>query len=120
VAVERPTPANRDSPEFRAYVDEMWRRLRVFSKRSAAIPANEHGSFEWLAAAGSFWWEARERAGFSRDEVARRLGVTAKDVRFLEFGLVTAKDLSERRLRGYAQALDDPDLYEHYHRRFES
>ena len=119
VAVERPSAAQRDSAEFRAYVDEMWRRLRVFSKRSAAIPADAHGSFEWLSAAGSFWWEARERAGLSREQVATRLGITASDVRFVEFGLVTPRDLSEKRLRAYAQALDDPELYEHYRRRFE-
>ena len=117
---ERQTSPNRNSDEFRSYMDEMWRRLRVFSKRSAAVPAEEHGSFEWLSAAGSFWWEARERVGLSREEFAQRLDLPLNQVRFLEFGLVTPQELSERRLRQYARALDEPDLYEQFLRRFES
>ena len=41
-------------------------------------------------------------------------------VRFLEFGLVTPQELSERRVREYARALDEPDLYEQFLQRFES
>ena len=52
--------------EDRVYMDELWRRLRVFATRSAAIPADERGSFEWLSSAGAFWWDARERAGVAR------------------------------------------------------
>src|SRR5713226_7065290 len=100
-------------------MDELWRRLRVFSKRSAAIPADERGSFEWLAAAGAFWWEARERACLAREDVAQQLGLSANQVRFLEFGLITPQELSERRLRTYSRALGDPGLYEQFRERFE-
>jgi ribosome-binding protein aMBF1 (putative translation factor) len=119
VAVERSATPNRNSDEFREYMDQMWRRLRVFSKRSAAVPADERGSFEWLSAAGSFWWEARERAGMSREEFAERLGLPVNEVRFLEFGLVTPQELSERRVREYAGALNEPQLYEQFRQRFE-
>jgi hypothetical protein len=101
-------------------MDELWHRLRVFSTRSAGIPADERGSFEWLAAAGAFWREARERAGLTRDEVAQQLGLSVNQIRFLELGLVTSHELSERRLRPYARALGDPGLYEQFHERFES
>jgi hypothetical protein len=119
VAAETQASANRTSDEFRAYMDELWRRLRVFSKRSAAIPPDARGSFEWLSAAGTFWWEARERAGLSRDEVAQQLAVPLREVRFLEFGLVTLQNLSEQRLREYARVLGTPELYEQFRERFE-
>ena len=101
-------------------MDELWRRLRVFSKRSAAIPAEERGSFEWLSSAGMFWWQARERAGMSREDLADGLGIGVNQVRFLELGLVTPHELSERSLRAYARALGAPHLYEQFRERFES
>jgi hypothetical protein len=119
VAVEQHPNATRSSDELRIYMDEMWRRLRVFSRRSAAIPAEERGSFEWLTAAGAFWWDARERAGLSRDDVAHQLGVTVNHVRFLEFGLVTLRELSEKPMRAHAEALGQPDLYVQFQERFE-
>jgi transcriptional regulator with XRE-family HTH domain len=91
----------------------------MFSKRSAAIPAEERGSFEWLASVGMFWWQARERAGLSREDLAQGLGMAINEVRFLEFGLVTRRDLSEQRLRAYARALGSADLYEQFRARFE-
>jgi ribosome-binding protein aMBF1 (putative translation factor) len=111
--------ANRNSAEFRAYVDELWQRLQVFSKRSAAIPAEERGSFEWLSAAGAFWKTARERAGLSTQEVALQLGLSVNQVRFLELGLVSRQELSERRLRDYARIVGDPELYDRFRERFE-
>ena len=100
-------------------MDELWRRLRVFAKRSAAIPAEERGSFEWLSSAGVFWWQARERAGMSREDLARGLGIAVNQVCFLEFGLVMPRELSERSLRAYARALGAADLYEQFRERFE-
>jgi transcriptional regulator with XRE-family HTH domain len=91
----------------------------VFSTHSAAIPAKERASYEWLSSAGAFWWQARERAGMSRDDVAHGLGIPVNQVRFLEFGLVTPRELSERSLRAYARALGAPDLYEQFRERFE-
>jgi hypothetical protein len=121
VTVEDQAGSNRgqSSADSRIYMDELWRRLRVFSTRSAGIPADERGSFEWLAAAGAFWWEARERAGLTREEVAHQLGAPVNQIRFLEFGLVTSHELSERLLRRYARALGEPGLYEQFHERFE-
>ena len=110
---------SRNSPESREYIDELWRRLRVFAKRSAAIPADERGSFEWLSSAGAFWWQARERAGLSREDLAQSLNVKTNQVRFLELGLVTRRELSERSLRAHARALGAPDLYEQFCERFE-
>jgi hypothetical protein len=109
---------NRNSAEFRAYVDELWRRLRLFSKRSAAIPAEEQGSFEWLVAAGAFWRQAREEASVSRADVAQQLGISINQVRFLELGLVSRHELSERRLRQYAEAIGDPELYDRFRQQF--
>jgi hypothetical protein len=109
---------NRNSAEFRAYVDELWQRLRLFSKRSAAIPAEEQGSFEWLIAAGAFWRQAREGASVTRDDVAEQLSISVNQVRFLELGLVTSHELSERRLREYARALGDPQLYDRFRQQF--
>ncbi len=100
-------------------MDELWRRLQVFSKRAAAIPAEERGSFEWLSSAGAFWWQARERAGLSRQDLAQGLGIPVNQVSFLEFGLVMPQELSERSLRSYARALGAPDLYEQFRERFE-
>ena len=111
--------ANRNSAEFRAYVDELWRRLRVFSKRSATIPPAERGSFEWLSAAGGFWKSARERAGLSTQDVAVPLGLTVNQVRFLELGLVSRHELSEQRLRKYALTVGDPELYDRFCEQFE-
>jgi hypothetical protein len=119
VAVDRQATANRNSDEFRAYMDELWRRLRVFSKRSPTIPAEERGSFEWLAAAGTFWWDAREKAGLSREDVAQELRVPINQIRFLEFGLVSSNELSERRLRALARTLGAPELYDQFRERFE-
>lgn len=101
-------------------MDELWGRLRVFSKRSAAIPAQEQGSFEWLSAAGAFWKDARERAGLSPDDVASQLGLPVNQVRFLELGLVGRHELSEHRLREYARTVGDPELYDQFRQRFES
>ena len=111
---------NRDSAEFRSYLDELWRRLRVFSEHSAAIPAEERGSYEWLVSAGTFWWQAREQAGMSREDLAQDLGIAVNQIRFLEFGLVGPRELSEHSLRPYARALGAPDLYEQFRDRFES
>jgi len=101
-------------------MDELWGRLRVFSKRSAAIPAQEQGSFEWLSAAGAFWKDAGERAGLSADDVASQLGLPVNQVRFLELGLVGRHELSEHRLREYARTVGDPELYDQFRQRFES
>jgi hypothetical protein len=103
-----------------AYMDELWGRLRVFSKRSAAIPAEQQGSFEWLSAAGAFWKTARERAGLSAQDVAVQLGLSVSQVRFLELGLVARHELSEQRLRDYARTVGDPNLYDRFRERFES
>src|SRR5947208_8628411 len=103
----------------RAFMDELWRRLRVFAKRSAAIPADERGSFEWLSAAGGFWWQARERAGLSREDLAHSLAIQTNQVRFMELGLVMARELSEPSLRAHARALGAPELYEQFCERFE-
>jgi hypothetical protein len=119
MAAEDRTTPNRNSAEFRAYLDEVWRRLRLFSKRTAAIPPDERGSSEWLSAAGTFWKAARERAGLSAQDVAPRLGLSVNQVRFLELGLVTRNDLSEQRLREYARTVGDPELYEVFRKRFE-
>lgn len=100
-------------------MDELWRRLRLFSTRTAAIPADERGSFEWLAAAGVFWWEARERAGLSRAAAATQLGIPEMQLRFLEFGLVTPRELTAQRLHEYARILGDPELYAQFQCRFE-
>jgi Helix-turn-helix domain len=100
-------------------MDELWRRLRVFSKHAAAIPAEERGSFEWLSSAGAFWWQARQQAGMSRQDLAQQLGITEHQLCFREFGLVTPRELSERSLRACARALGAPDLYEQFHERFE-
>ena len=119
MAAEDRTTANRNSAEFRAYLDELWPRLRLCSIRTAAIPPDERGSCQWLSAAGAFWKAARERAGLSAQDVAPQLGLSVNHVRFLELGLVGRNELSEQRLRAYARTVGDPGLYEVFRERFE-
>src|SRR5215208_163576 len=99
-------------------MDQVWRRLHALSKRSAALAADQPGSFEWLTAVGAFWWDARERAGLSRSEVAERLHVPPSDLRLLEFGLASPRDLSRRRVQAHAEALGAPELYAQFRERF--
>lgn len=96
MAVQRQQSTARRTPdELRTFLDDLWRRLRIFNSRTAAIPSDETGSAEWLAAVGASWRQARERQALSTDEVARRLGVAVNHVRFQELGLVTMQDLSD-------------------------
>ena len=83
------------------------------------MPADERGSFEWLAAAGQFWWQAREAAGVSRADAASALQCSVNRLRLLEFGLVTPRTFSAGRLRRYAGRLGDAELYTQYRERFE-
>ncbi|HEV7663590.1 MAG TPA: hypothetical protein VGQ62_08655 [Chloroflexota bacterium] len=96
MAVEsQQSPARRSSDELKGFLDELFRRLRVFIERSATIPPNEVGSPEWLAAVGASWRQARERDGLAQSEIAQRLGVDVDHVRFQELGLLTMQDLSD-------------------------
>jgi hypothetical protein len=119
MAVEQPISGAQSAADLRSYLDEMWRRLPDFAVRAATLPADERGSFEWQAAAGRFWWTAREQAGLTRDEAARRLGCSVNELRLLEFGLLTRRAFGGRRLRAYAQRLGDADLYTQFQDRFE-
>ncbi len=109
--VEDQAPATRDAAELRAYMDALWKRLRVFARRSALARPDERWSPEWLEQIGRFWWQAREQAGVSRQEVAARIGVSVDDVRLLEYGLGLPRELKYGLLGRYAEALGEPALY---------
>jgi hypothetical protein len=119
MAVEQRPSGSPSAAELRAFLDEMWRRLPEFAMQSAGLPAEERGSFEWQAAAGRFWWVAREEAGLSHSEAAQALGCSANELRLMEFGLLTRRAFAGRRLRAYAQRLGEPDLYDQFQSRFE-
>src|SRR3989344_7699371 len=110
--------ANEESPEYRAYVEELWNRMPAHARRAATIPPNEPGSVEWLARVGKFWWEAREQTRLSRYQLAVRAGIKVNQVRFLEFGLAKPEELRDELLRDYAGALGKTDLYNDYQSRF--
>jgi hypothetical protein len=119
VAVQEQPSRKRGTSDNRAFLDELWRCLPTFAVQSASLPAEARGSFEWLAAAGQFWWTAREEAGVSREDAARALGCSTDRLRLLEFGLVSPGAFATRRWRGYASRLGDPGLYQQYRDRFE-
>jgi hypothetical protein len=103
-----------------AYLDELWRRLPDFALHAAGLPADEPGSFEWLVSAGEFWQAAREQAGMDREAAAATLGSSLDRLRLMEYGLVSPRSFSPRRLRRYATALGDPELVDRFRERFES
>jgi hypothetical protein len=119
VAIAREPAGRRASNDNRAYLDELWQCLPAFAVNAAGLPAEERGSFEWLAAAGRFWWVARESAELSREEAATTLGCSVYRLRLLEFGLVTPRSFSSGRWRAYASQLGDAGLYDQYRERFE-
>jgi len=114
IDIEDQELANRDSPEFKAYMAELRMRLPGYARRAATVPPGERDSVEWLGRMGKFWWEAREREGLSRSQVAKRMGVTANQIRFLEFGLAGSEELTIDFLGRYAAALGRPSLLEEF------
>jgi hypothetical protein len=119
MVVELHASRNPGAAELRSFLDEMWRRLPDFAVRAARLPAEERGSYEWQAAAGRFWWIAREEAGLSPAEGAQALGCSINELRLMEFGFLTQRAFGSRRLRTYANRLGEPDLYEQFQNRFE-
>jgi hypothetical protein len=115
-----PAPAARsDTAELRQYMDELWQRLRLVARNSAPLPTAAPGSVEWLASVGRFWWQARERVGLSRAELAQRLDRPLNQVRFFEFGLFSVQELKQGFLLEYANALGEPDLIARFREEFE-
>ena len=122
-----------DSPELAAYVEALWPRLAEFARLAATVPPEAPGSIEWYGRIGKFWWLARERQGLTREEVAQRMSEDIDSVRFLEFGLgwselgITTGDnkidpsavADSDMVKGYAQALGQPQLYEQFCERFQ-
>jgi hypothetical protein len=119
MAVERQATGTPSAAELRDYLGEMWKRLPAFALKSAGLPAEERGSYEWQAAAGRFWWVAREEAGLSRVEAAQALGCSVNKLRLFEFGFLSPRTFGRRRLRAYAERLDEPDLFDQFQNRFE-
>jgi len=99
-------------------MDELWQRLRLVSRGAARVPAAAPGSVEWLASVGRFWWQARERAGVSRAELASRLDCPVNQLRFFEFGLFAAEELGGGLVHEYARALGEPDLVVRFREEF--
>ncbi|HEY3059297.1 MAG TPA: hypothetical protein VGL99_10020 [Chloroflexota bacterium] len=114
-----PAPAKADAAELRQYMDELWQRLRLVARHSAPLPASAPGSVDWLASVGRFWWQARERAGLSRADLAQRLDRPLNQVRFFEFGLFSIQELKNGFLLDYARALGDPELVARFREEFE-
>lgn len=106
-----------NSPEFRQYMDELWRRLPGYAARAAAIKPEASGSVEQLGRMGKFWWQIREAAHLSKYQMAERVGVHVNQVRLFEVGLGSDEDV-ERLPVSYANALGRPDLYVQFLKRF--
>jgi hypothetical protein len=100
-------------------MDELWQRLRLVARHSAPLPAATPGSVEWLASVGRYWWQARERVGVSRAELAQRLDRPVNQVRFFEFGLFSVQELRNGFLHRYADALGEPALVDRFRDEFE-
>jgi hypothetical protein len=100
-------------------MDELWQRLRLVSRGAARVPAAAPGSVDWLARVGRFWWQARERAGVSRAELAARLDCPVNQLRFFEFGLFSPEELGGGLVHEYARALGEPDLVGRFREEFE-
>lgn len=123
---------NRNSPEFRAYTDELYRRMPTMARLAALIAPGQPGSVEWLGRIGRFWWEAREETGLSRTEVAKRMNIDINTVRFVEFGYgypelglvspegrINPTSIAESDFPGrYAEALGRVDLLPTFRARF--
>jgi len=107
-----------NSPEFRQYMDELFERLPGYAQRAAAVPPESKGSIEWYGRAGKLLWEAREKAGLSRYEVAERMHVPVGKVRFIEVGLATEQEISNGFVESYAKVIGDPDLYLRFRKTF--
>src|SRR5690348_18326035 len=97
--------------DLRPYLDELWARLPAFADSAAGLPAEERGSIEWLAAAGAFWWRAREDAELSLEHAAEVLKCSVNEVRLMEYGIVSPSTFGPHRLHHYSGRLGDHDLY---------
>lgn len=106
-----------NSPQFKLYLDELWRRLPNYAERAAAISPEAPSSVEQLGRIGKYWWRARETARLSRYHVAERMGVSVNQVRFFEIGLGSEEERETLPLP-YANALGRPDLYVQFLKRF--
>ena len=120
-----------DSSEFKAYSDELFKRLDVHLDLAASIPAEQPGSVEWLDRIGEFWRKAREQSGVSRNAIADQIGIPLNSVRFLEVGLgypelgliqegkVNPSAALESDIhRRYAEALGHPELLQQFQEQF--
>lgn len=108
---DRGEPGNvTESPEFRAYLDQLWNRLPNYARRAAAIEPEEPYSVEWLAKAGRFWWDVREELGLSRHDAAEKVGIPINEVRFFELGLAEPIQVEDRAF-SYASVFNRPELY---------
>jgi ribosome-binding protein aMBF1 (putative translation factor) len=120
---EGPAVAKREalekSEQMRTYLDALWERLPRYAERAAAVPANETGSVEEAGRFGKFLWEARERAGITRDHMAAKLGIDINTVRLVELGLGDPEEVRGELVERYAAALGQPGLGDEFRRRFE-
>lgn len=110
--------SKQESSDFTEYLDELRRRLPEYARRAAAVSPEAKGSIEWLARIGKFWWEAREREGLSRYQVAEKLDVPVNSVRFLELGIASLDEVANLPPK-YATALGRPELYSRFIEQFE-
>lgn len=110
---------NENSPEFRGYMDELYRRLPAYARRAATIPPGTRGSVEWFGEVGKFWWRAREESGLTRYQLAECSEVPVNRIRFLEFGLALPEEVDDESLRRYADVLGNCSLYDTYKHRFD-
>ena len=107
-----------ESEEFGGYLEELRQRLPAYGLRAASVMPEEPGSIELAGRIGKFWWEARERAGVSRYQIAERMGMSPNQVRFLEVGLASPEELRNGILPAYAEALGQPELLEECRQQF--
>jgi hypothetical protein len=106
-----------ESPEFRQYLDELWRRLPSYARRAASVPPEERFSVEWYHRIGDFWEQAREAASLTRYEIADIMNIPVNRIRFFELGMASPEDL-QLLPPLYAGVLRSPELYFRFDQQF--
>ncbi len=106
------------SPDGRAHLDELIKRLPGYADRAYAVPPGMPGSIEWLGGVGKYWTEAREKQNLNRPQFSRRIGVPSSDLMFFEIGLAGPDVALSSLPRRYAETLGKPELYDRYRERF--
>lgn len=104
----------RPSQEMDDYLRKLKERLPRYAQIAAGVEPGAKGSAEWLQRIGRFCWEARERAGLLRADVAERMEVDPHSITMLDCGVADETELNEDFLRKFFEAVGDPSLFDKF------